>query len=366
MKTIASESMNVSDADKEKLFQQEYQAVIDSISLDVEIFTHPITAYQFLAGQGNEEAEKLLNLVHTTASMQRAKDVITSMPPTASDDIDYEIGDSEDIFGDEYDDEEEFMDTGGEAGPSLGLSIRSVQLEFDQFGLHIYNANVKKLVDIPGYEYFSYLGQKTLRDAQMLLEAETKKSAKQSSELNSLNEVVSCLKNELNFEKGFQDELEVAVFELKSSKTTISELKREKQNLKLSLEKKIEDSVKLESYVASVKESLKCLHDNLLVQTGLKEKLECTVLDITSQLDKVQDKLCCFESLDAKMVKLRQLPSNLDIKRSQNNLSVHHKDCQEESSRPTGLSCQLAEIHEHVLAAVVTLTFIKTQYESLI
>ncbi|KAL8155324.1 hypothetical protein AgCh_000633 [Apium graveolens] len=248
---------------------------------------------------------------------------------------------------------------------SSGASIR-VQLEFDQFGLHIYNANVKQLVDVPGYEYFSYIGQKTLRDAQILLEAETEKSAKQSSELNSLNEVVSCLKNELNFENGFQDELEVAVFELKSSKTTISELKQEKQDLKLSLEKKIEDSVKLESYIASMKESLKCLQDNLLVETGLKEKLECTVLEITSQLDEVQDKLRCFESLDAKMVNLRQLPSNLDIKRSQNNLSVQHKDCLEESSRPTGLSCQLAEIHEHVLAAEVTLTFIKTQYESLI
>ncbi|KAL8125673.1 hypothetical protein AgCh_013076 [Apium graveolens] len=179
------------------------------------------------------------------------------------------------------------------------VDTTSVQLEFDQFGLHIYNANVKQLVDFPGYEYFSYLGQKTLRDAQMLLEAETEKSAKQSSELNSLNEVLSCLKNELNFEKGFQDELEVAVFEFKS----------------------------------------------------LKEKLECTVLEITSQLDEVQDKLRCFESLDAKMVNLWQLPSNLDIKRSQNNLSVQHKDCQEQSSRPTGLSCQLAEIHEHVLAA---------------
>ncbi|KAL8128342.1 hypothetical protein AgCh_015073 [Apium graveolens] len=200
----------------------------------------------------------------------------------------------------------------------------------------------------------------------MLLEAETEKSAKQSSELNSLNEVVSCLKNELNVEKGFRDELEVAVFELKSSKTTISELKQEKQDLKLSLEEKIEDSVKLESYVARVKESLKCLQDNLLVETGLKEKLECTVVEITSQLDEAQDKLRCFESLDAKMVNLRQLPSNLDIKRSQNNLSVQHKDFQEESSHPTGLSCQLAEIHEHVLAAEVTLTFVKTQYESLI
>ncbi|KAF5751238.1 nodulin family protein [Tripterygium wilfordii] len=40
-----------------------------------------------------------------------------------------------------------------------------VQLELDQFGLIIYNANVKQLVDVPGYEYFSYLGQKTQMEA---------------------------------------------------------------------------------------------------------------------------------------------------------------------------------------------------------
>ncbi|KAF7120386.1 hypothetical protein RHSIM_Rhsim13G0011800 [Rhododendron simsii] len=40
-----------------------------------------------------------------------------------------------------------------------------VQLELDQFGLHIYNANVKQLVDVPGHEYFSYLGQKIQMEA---------------------------------------------------------------------------------------------------------------------------------------------------------------------------------------------------------
>ncbi|VAH86086.1 unnamed protein product [Triticum turgidum subsp. durum] len=41
----------------------------------------------------------------------------------------------------------------------------SVQKELDQFGLFIYNANVKQLVDVPGHEYFSYLGQKTQQEA---------------------------------------------------------------------------------------------------------------------------------------------------------------------------------------------------------
>ncbi|CAI0415246.1 unnamed protein product [Linum tenue] len=40
-----------------------------------------------------------------------------------------------------------------------------VQLELNQFGLYIYNANVKQLVDVRGHEYFSYLGQKTQMEA---------------------------------------------------------------------------------------------------------------------------------------------------------------------------------------------------------
>ncbi|KAL6215061.1 hypothetical protein ACLB2K_014492 [Fragaria x ananassa] len=43
--------------------------------------------------------------------------------------------------------------------------FEKVQLELNQFGLFIYNANVKQLVDVPGHEYFSYLGQKTQMEA---------------------------------------------------------------------------------------------------------------------------------------------------------------------------------------------------------
>ncbi|KAK2973335.1 hypothetical protein RJ640_015090 [Escallonia rubra] len=43
--------------------------------------------------------------------------------------------------------------------------FEKVQLELNQFGLLIYNANVKQLMDVPGHEYFSYLGQKTQMEA---------------------------------------------------------------------------------------------------------------------------------------------------------------------------------------------------------
>ena len=55
MDVIASESMNVQDADREGLSQHP-KAVIDSTSLDAEIFTHPVPAYQLLAEQGNDNA----------------------------------------------------------------------------------------------------------------------------------------------------------------------------------------------------------------------------------------------------------------------------------------------------------------------
>ncbi|CAH1451877.1 unnamed protein product [Lactuca virosa] len=43
--------------------------------------------------------------------------------------------------------------------------FEKVQWELNQFGLWIYNANVKQLVDVPGHEYFSYLGQKIQQEA---------------------------------------------------------------------------------------------------------------------------------------------------------------------------------------------------------
>ncbi|MCO5576824.1 hypothetical protein L7F22_030644 [Adiantum nelumboides] len=43
--------------------------------------------------------------------------------------------------------------------------FEKVQVELNEFGLLIYNANVKQLVDVPGHEYFSFLGQKTQQEA---------------------------------------------------------------------------------------------------------------------------------------------------------------------------------------------------------
>ncbi|MGI4673449.1 hypothetical protein ACR2XN_28700, partial [Klebsiella pneumoniae] len=103
---IASESMNASDVDKERLLQQFIEAEVPPSSLDAEAFTHPDQVYQILAGQGNEEAEKSLNLVHTTESMMRANDAISNLPSGAGEDFEY--GTDDDLIAD--------LET--EAGPS--------------------------------------------------------------------------------------------------------------------------------------------------------------------------------------------------------------------------------------------------------
>ncbi|KAL8112240.1 hypothetical protein AgCh_019802 [Apium graveolens] len=80
-----------------------------------------LKAYQILAVQGNEEAERILNLVYTTQSLQRANDAITAIPSITG--SDFEL--AEDSFGDAGgDDEEDTMSIGGDADTSTNASTK--------------------------------------------------------------------------------------------------------------------------------------------------------------------------------------------------------------------------------------------------
>ncbi|KAL8104377.1 hypothetical protein AgCh_028547 [Apium graveolens] len=82
--------------------------------------------------QGNEEAERILNLVHSTASMLRAKDAIKSLPPIAGDDFKY---DSSDSFGDasnREDTDKASMNLGGAVGPSSSTAAQNSDLKQNQ------------------------------------------------------------------------------------------------------------------------------------------------------------------------------------------------------------------------------------------
>ncbi|PWA67444.1 SPFH/band 7/PHB domain membrane-associated family protein [Artemisia annua] len=84
-----------------------------------------------------------------------------------------------------------------------------VQLELNQFGLLIYNANVKQLVDVPGHEYFSYLGQKTQMEAANqakidVSEAKMKAKWAQNSQMAEVEAVKAVALRKAELQKGVE------------------------------------------------------------------------------------------------------------------------------------------------------------------
>jgi len=95
--------------------------------------------------------------------------------------------------------------------------IKNVQSELDQFGLRIYNANVKELQDTPGSEYFAYLSRKAhegalnqakvdVADARMRGEVgEAEKQGKTKQEIAKINAQTAVLETERKAEKAQAD-----------------------------------------------------------------------------------------------------------------------------------------------------------------
>lgn len=95
--------------------------------------------------------------------------------------------------------------------------IDQVQKELEQFGLCIYNANVKELQDTPGSEYFSFLSRKAhegalnqakvdVADARMRGEVgEAEKLGKTKQEVAKINAATAVLETERKAEKAVAD-----------------------------------------------------------------------------------------------------------------------------------------------------------------
>ncbi|KAF1985751.1 hypothetical protein K402DRAFT_333649 [Aulographum hederae CBS 113979] len=95
--------------------------------------------------------------------------------------------------------------------------IKNVQSELDQFGLRIYNANVKELQDTPGSEYFAFLSRKAhegalnqakvdVADARMRGEVgEASKQGLTKQEIAKINAATAVLETERKSEKATAD-----------------------------------------------------------------------------------------------------------------------------------------------------------------
>ena len=79
----------VHDGPSEQDIQQEYRSILDSVPLDPGTFTHGFSFYQTFARLDNQSGERILNLIHTTVSMLRAKDAITNLPSNVGEDFSY-------------------------------------------------------------------------------------------------------------------------------------------------------------------------------------------------------------------------------------------------------------------------------------
>ncbi|KAF2417520.1 flotillin domain-containing protein [Tothia fuscella] len=95
--------------------------------------------------------------------------------------------------------------------------IKNVQSELDQFGLKIYNANVKELQDTAGSEYFAYLSRKAhegalnqakvdVADARMMGDVgEAERHGKTKQDIAKINAATAVLETERKAEKAQAD-----------------------------------------------------------------------------------------------------------------------------------------------------------------
>ncbi|KAM2668543.1 uncharacterized protein LOC126605361 isoform X1 [Malus sylvestris] len=162
---------------------------------------------------------------------------------------------------------------------------------------------------------------------------------------------------------------ETRIEELGRCNLTIAALSEIKEVLMASLQDKTEESSKLSLQLKSLQGSLVSLHDEVQKERNLRDKLEPTITDLTSQLNEKHCQLLGFDQQKAELVHLKQLVSDLELEKSRVScLLLDSEEClkhvREECSSISALEAQLSEMHEFSIAADVGLTFTKVQYET--
>ncbi|KAM1465240.1 hypothetical protein FF1_043827 [Malus domestica] len=163
--------------------------------------------------------------------------------------------------------------------------------------------------------------------------------------------------------------LEKLTEELGRCNLTIAALTVEKEALMVSLQDKTDESSRLALELNSLQGSLLSLHDEVQTERNLRDKLESTITDLTSQLNEKHCQVLGFDQQKAELVHLKQLVSDLELEKSRVSRLLldseeYLKDVREECSSVSALEAQLSEMHEFSIAADVGLTFTKAQYET--
>nr|XP_043614829.1 interaptin [Erigeron canadensis] len=153
--------------------------------------------------------------------------------------------------------------------------------------------------------------------------------------------------------------LDMMAEEFEKCKLMISELKNENKDLKMHVESKSQESIKLLSELDCLKECLRCLNDELDVEKGLKNKLEGMVECLTSEL----------ECQSSELGHMKQVASDREMENSRAvQLVAQHEESLEKLHRDRSvdfsLECQLAEMQKLVICEDLKLIFVRSQCEA--
>ncbi|XP_027334384.1 GRIP and coiled-coil domain-containing protein 2 isoform X2 [Abrus precatorius] len=156
--------------------------------------------------------------------------------------------------------------------------------------------------------------------------------------------------------------------DLEMCKLALATITEEKKALELSLQEKIEESANISSELNFLKTNLHSLHNDLHAEKIVREKLEKTVTDLTTELNEKQCQLQDSDMNRQELVHLRQMVTDLEFEKSRiSNLlqksEKHLKDTLEEFSSISYLETQLSEMHESSIASDVVITFSRAQFE---
>ncbi|XP_019175194.1 PREDICTED: putative leucine-rich repeat-containing protein DDB_G0290503 isoform X2 [Ipomoea nil] len=220
------------------------------------------------------------------------------------------------------------------------------------------------------------------QDLVMSLQGATEESSKLASEISCLKENLRNLHDELHSERDSKSELEGTIrdltFQLNEKHSSLHSIEKqnisvvqEKQDLIASLQGKTEESVKLASEIISLKDNLRCLHDELNSQKSSNSELEARLKDLSSKLSEEHLNVLHLEKLSTELAHFQEQASELEVEKSRlHNLLLQRDECIEKLKEDLSLLHALKslelQMHESLIASDVKFTFAVNQYGTVV
>ncbi|KAK7353118.1 hypothetical protein VNO80_18557 [Phaseolus coccineus] len=139
------------------------------------------------------------------------------------------------------------------------------------------------------------------KDLVSSLQEKTEESAKISSELDFLKKNLNSVHSELHAEKTVREKLEKTISNFSTELKEKQSQLQGKRDLELSLQEKTEESAMISSELDFLKVNLHSLHNELHAEKTVREKLEQTLSDLTTELNEKQSQLQGKKDLESSL-----------------------------------------------------------------